>query len=252
MVSVSPELSANRSADLSALQERLGIRFRDETLLSVALTHPSYANEHPEEGGETNERLEFLGDAVLGLVVAEELYGRFPEAGEGRLTEWRAHLVMGPTLASVASSLQIGDALRLGRGEEASGGRRREGNLERAYEAVLGALMLDGGLDAARDFVRRTLADEFDGLDGEGTVLNSKGALQQLVQGERGRPEYVTVAEEGPDHARRYTVEVYIDGEVLGAGSGVSKQLAEKEAAREALEALETLEPLRRRGAEEA
>lgn len=241
MVSVSPELSANRLADLSALQERLGVRFRDETLLHTALTHPSYANEHPEEGGDTNERLEFLGDAVLGLVVAEELYGRFPEVGEGRLTEWRAHLVMGPTLAGVASAYHIGDALRLGRGEEGTGGRRREGNLERAYEAVLGALMLDGGLDASRDFVRRTLADEFDGLDSEGAVLNSKGTLQQLVEGERGRPEYVTVSKEGPDHARRYTVEVYIDGEVLGAGSGATKQLAEKEAAREALEALETL-----------
>ena len=177
MVSASPRLAA--------LQERIGIRFRDQALLLTALTHPSYANEHPEEESGTNERLEFLGDAVLGLVVAEALYEQFPDQEEGRLTEWRAQLVMGPTLARVAETLDLGAALRLGRGEEATGGRLRERNLERVYEALVGALMLDRGLQVARDFVQRTLQEEFDGLDGDQALVNPKGALQQLTQGER-------------------------------------------------------------------
>ena len=223
---------------LAALQERIGILFRDQALLLTALTHSSYANEHPEEESGTNERLEFLGDAVLGLLVAEALYEQFPDQEEGRLTEWRAQLVMGPTLARVAETLDLGAELRLGRGEEATGGRLRERNLERVYEALVGALMLDRGLEVARDFVQRTLQEELDGLDGDQEVVNSKGALQQLTQGESARPEYLTVAEHGPEHAREFSVEVHIDGRVVGRGRGGSKQLAEKSAAREALETL--------------
>jgi ribonuclease-3 len=226
------------SSDLAAIQHRIAVEFRDQTLLRAALTHPSYANEHPDEAGETNERLEFLGDAVLGLVVAESLYERFPEESEGRLTEWRAQLVMGPTLARVAEELGLGAALRLGRGEEATGGRERDRNLERCYEALVGAVMLDQGLELARDFVHRTLKDEFSRLDADQASINPKGALQQLTQGESGRPEYVTVAEEGPEHAREFAVEVRIDGLTVGRGRGASKQLAEKAAAYEALDQL--------------
>lgn len=229
MVSASPPLRE--------LQEQLGLRFRDADLLRTALTHPSYANEHPEDEFDTNERLEFLGDAVLGLIVASELYERFPDVEEGDLTEWRAQLVCGPTLARVAGGLGLGTGLLLGRGEEMTGGREREGNLERVYEAIVGALMQDQGLTQARAFVRRTLTEEFAALDelaNEPAALNPKGALQQLVQGIFGRPQYVTVAEEGPDHDRLYTVEVQVDGEVVGTGVGGSKQQAEKEAAREA------------------
>lgn len=226
------------SSDLAALQYRIAVEFRDQALLCAALTHPSYANEHPEEGGETNERLEFLGDAALGLVVAESLYERYPDESEGRLTEWRAQLVMGPTLARVAEGLGLGAALRLGRGEEATGGRDRDSNLERCYEALVGAVMLDQGLERARDFVQRTLKDEFDRLDADQASMNPKGALQQLTQGESGRPEYVTVAEEGPEHAREFAVEVRIDGRTVGRGRGASKQLAEKAAAYEALDQL--------------
>ena len=225
--------------DLSALQERIGVGFRDETLLRMALTHSSYANEHPDEETGTNERLEFLGDAVLGMVVAETLYEQFPGEGEGRLTEWRAQLVMGVTLARVAEALRLGDALRLGHGEESTGGRDRERNLERAYEAVIGAVMLDRGLEAAREFVHRTLAEEFSSLGGDPALINPKGALQQLTQGEHGRPEYVIVAEHGPEHAREFTIEVRIDGRIVGRGRGASKQLAEKSAAREALDTMQ-------------
>lgn len=216
-------------------QAQLGIEFEDPALLRVALTHPSYANEHPDEAHDTNERLEFLGDAVLGLIVAEKLYADYPEIEEGRLTEWRAQLVCGPTLARVSTRLGLGDLLLLGRGEEATGGRTREGNLERVFEALIGAIMLDRGLPAARAFALRALAEEIDELDADPGILNPKGALQQLVQGILGRPQYVTTAEEGPEHARRFTIEARIEGEVVGTGTGSSKQQAEKEAARKAL-----------------
>ena len=226
------------SSELTALQERLNVHFADEALLRTALTHPSYTNEHPQEVLVSNERLEFLGDAVLGFVVAEVLYHRYPEMEEGRLTEWRAQLVCGPTLARVASGLGLGAALLLGRGEESTGGRTREGNLERAYEALVGAIMLDQGLEGARVFALRTLHDEFRMLEQDPALLNPKGALQQLVQGELGRPHYVTTAESGPDHDREFTVEVRIDGEVVGTGTARTKQQAEKDAALQAIQQL--------------
>jgi ribonuclease-3 len=211
------------------------VQFNTPGLLRTALTHPSYANEHPDDVDETNERLEFLGDAALGLIVAEELYAGFPDIEEGRLTEWRAQLVCGPTLSRVSTRFGLGEMLLLGRGEEGTGGRTREGNLERVFEAVVGAVMLDQGLEAAREFAQRALAEEFDALDSDPGTLNPKGTLQQLVQGMLGRPQYVTTLEEGPEHARTFTIEVRIDGEVVGTGTGPSKQQAEKEAARHAL-----------------
>ena len=229
--------------DLSALESGIGFTFRDPALLTTALTHSSFANEHPEDPLPPNERLEFLGDAVLGMIVAEALYTRFPAIQEGRLTEWRAQLVCGPTLARVAADqLALGAWLRLGRGEEATGGRDREGNLERAFEAVVGAVYLDRDLDTTREFVDRMLQDDFEALEGGGDQLNPKGALQQLTQGVSGRPDYVLLAAEGPEHDRRFHVQVRVDGEVVGEGAGTSKQQAEKEAAREALATL------RRRG----
>ena len=223
---------------LQALQRRLDVTFTDEELLRQALVHPSYANEHPDDEIGTNERLEFLGDAVLGLVVAEQLYHEFAEVEEGRLTEWRAQLVCGPTLARVAADLDLGSALLLGRGEEATGGREREGNLERVFEAVVGAILLDGGLEAARTFVERTLAAEFQALHADPADLNPKGALQQLTQHTTGRPLYELVEQHGPDHDRVFDVQVRIDDEVIGRGSGRTKQEAEKIAAREALHVL--------------
>jgi ribonuclease-3 len=221
------------------LETRIGVGFHDVHYLRTALTHSSFANEHPEDPTDTNERLEFLGDAVLGMIVAEALYERFPGLPEGRLTEWRAQLVCGPTLARVAGeALDLGRWLRLGRGEEATGGRERETNLERGYEALVGALYLDRGLESVRGFVHRTLGDDLDAIDEDVDALDPKGSLQQMVQPQNQRPEYRVVAEEGPEHDRRFTVEVWVADERLGSGSGTSKQQAEKEAARGALEVL--------------
>ena len=168
------------------------------------------------------ERLEFLGDAVLGMVVAERLYEHFPEVEEGTLTLWRAHIVQGPTLADAAQRLGLGRWLLLGRGEEATGGRDRHGNLADAYEALVGALKLDrgpdGGLEGARRFIERTLAPELEALQTDPAELNTKGALQQFCEGRFPRPQYVTVDERGPEHAREFSVEVRIDGEAMGRG----------------------------------
>ena len=239
LVTAEPASTSHASDSLTSLEARLGVSFHDRGLLLAALTHPSYANEHPSDPAPTNERLEFLGDAVLSLVVAETLYQRFPDVQEGRLTEWRSHVVQGPTLARVAGAqVDLGPALRLGRGEEQTGGRERDGNLERAYEAIIGALYLDQGLEAARGFIARTLGEEFDRLADEAAVLNAKGALQELAQDGRGRPEYVVVSQDGPDHSRRFEVEVRIGGEALGRGAGNSRQEAEKQAALQALQLL--------------
>ena len=168
--------------------------------------------------------------------MAEALYRRFPDAQEGKLTEWRAQLVCGPTLSRVATDeLGAGEWLRLGRGEEQTGGRTREGNLERAYEAIVGAIYLDQGLEPAREFVHRSLAADLADIEMDSADLNPKGALQQLAQEHMGRPSYVVLEETGPEHDRRFSVEVRLGGEVMGRGSGGSKQEAEKQAAREAL-----------------
>lgn len=229
------------SPSLRGLQDRLALRFGDESLLLLALTHSSWANEHPGEEG-SNERLEFLGDAVLGLVVAERLYERFPDVEEGLLTLWRAHLVQGPTLARAAARLDLGAWLRLGRGEDATGGREREGNLAHVYEALVGAIRLDcgpgGGIEGARRFIERTLGPELAALHDDPAELNPKGALQQLAEASLGRPLYVTLEERGPEHAREFAVEVRIGGEALGSGRGSSRQQAEKNAAREAVQRL--------------
>ncbi len=236
LVTAEPASTSHAPDSLTSLETRLGVTFRDRSLLLAALTHPSYANEHPSDPAPTNERLEFLGDAALSLVVAETRYQRFPGVQEGRLTEWRSHVVQGPTLARVARErIDLGPALRLGRGEEQTGGRERDGNLERAYEAIIGALYLDQGIEAVRGFVTRTLGDEFDRLADEAAVLNAKGALQELAQDSRGRPEYVVISQEGPDHSRRFEVEVRVGGEALGRGTGNSRQEAEKQAALQAL-----------------
>ncbi len=226
--------------DRSALEERLGVKFNDAALLTQALVHSSYVNENPHEAPESNERLEFLGDAVLGLVVADDLYAAYPEQHEGELTELRTLLVRRDTLAKAGRRLRLGDALYLGRGEEGGGGRSRPTNLAHAYEALVGAIFLDRGLAAARRFVRRSLEQEFKALPERQFPLDPKSRLQEVSQSRyQTPPHYRLVEAEGPDHARRFTVEVLIDGNSLGTGQGLSKQEAEKEAAREALAHLE-------------
>jgi len=224
----------------SALERRLGVKFSDSALLKLALVHSSYVNENPNAAPGSNERLEFLGDAVLGLVVADELFGAYPDQDEGQLTELRTLLVRRDTLAKAARRLKLGDDLYLGKGEEAGGGRSRPTNLAHAYEALVGAVFLDRGLSTARRFVRSSLKQEFESLPVRPFPFDPKSRLQEVSQSRyQMPPQYRLVEAAGPDHARHFTVEVLVRGRPMGQGEGLSKQEAEKEAAREALARLE-------------
>ena len=216
------------------------MRFQNPALLEQALVHSSYVNENPQLRLESNERLEFLGDAVLGLVVADELFASYEDLDEGKLTELRAHLVRRDTLAKAARRLHLGQDLQLGRGEEGGGGRARPTNLAHAYEAVVGAVFLDSGLEEARGFVTRSLQPEFEIAADRAFPGDPKSRLQELSQAHfQTTPQYRLVKAEGPDHARRFTIEVLIRDEAWGRGRGRSKQDAEKEAAGHALERME-------------
>jgi ribonuclease-3 len=216
-------------------QKALGISFRQEWLLEQAFVHSSYCNENPEFRHTSNERLEFLGDAVLSFVVTEKLYKEFPELPEGELTEIRASLVCRDTLAELASSLGLGDWLLLGRGEELSGGRTKAGNLANVMEALIGALLLDQGLAKARRFILRQLKPELEKINKGKAMPNYKALVQELIQGQgRPTPTYRLIEAIGPDHNKRFTVEVLVGAEVLGKGIGRSKKTAESQAARAA------------------
>jgi len=224
---------------LENLQENLGYRFRDESLLRGALYHSSYANEHRNENIVSNERLEFLGDAVLGFVSAEFLYSRFPHAPEGELTRIRAALVREESLFEVAQSLQLGECLMLGKGEESGGGRQRPSILADCTEAVFAAVYLDGGMDCARDLIHRVLLSKGDIEVAESRRRDYKTELQELVQRKPHQVlRYELVGQSGPDHAKVFTVAVLLNGAPVGEGSGHSKKEAEQASARAALEKL--------------
>lgn len=223
--------------DLVALGRALGHDFRDLSGLRDALTHRSFANEYPERARSDNERLEFLGDAVLALAASALLWERFPAAPEGELTRLRAALVCESSLADVARSLGLGAALRLGRGEERSGGRNKSRLLCCALEATVAAVFLDGGLEAASEVVRRLLTPLL--LAPKLGERDSKTRVQELVQARGGgTPRYVVVETEGPDHARVFHVVCRSGDDDLGRGAGRSKPEAEQNAARAALAAL--------------
>jgi ribonuclease-3 len=225
--------------DWNDCQENLGISFRQESLLEEAFVHSSYPNENPDFGQSSNERLEFLGDAVLNFIVAEKLYKEFPKLPEGELTEIRASLVCRDTLAELASSLKLGDWLLLGRGEEASGGRAKASNLANAMEALIGALYLDHGLARVRRFILRQLKPELGKVKAGKTTPNYKALVQELVQGQKKpTPVYRLVEASGPDHRKQFTAEILVEGESLGRGTGRSKKVAESQAARAAWEKL--------------
>jgi ribonuclease III len=220
------------------LVERLGIKPLSDDLLQQALTHASYLNESNVDAL-SNERLEFLGDAVLGMVVGHELFRLYPAAGEGDLTRMRSEIVRGSTLARAANRLDIGQHMVLGRGEEAAGGRSRERNLAGAFEAVIGAVYRSHGYRVARSVILRTLGPEMQQLREEGARIDAKSNLQHLVQARWHQPpEYVTVGEDTDEAVRRFTVEVRVEGATIGRGSGSSKREAQQEAAREAVERL--------------
>lgn len=229
----------------AAMEEQLGLEFLDKSLLLRALTHPSYLNEHPQEGLEDNQRLEFLGDAVLDFISGELLYHRFPEAPEGRLTRLRAALVRDETLARFAQDASIDVVLRLGRGEEDSGGRGRASNLAAAFEAVAGALYLDQGMQAVYEYVEPLFSVALDDVVRFELDKDAKSRLQEWTQAARGvTPTYEVVESRGPDHAKEFTVAVNIDGTEYARGTGPSKQSAAQLAARRALEILTAADKL--------
>ncbi len=226
-------------SDLVDLQLKLGITFRDKSLLHRALIHRSYLNEHPSFPLEDNERLEFLGDAVLDFVTGEYLYHRFPELREGPLTSLRSALVRRETLARFARKLDLGDYLLMGHGEAESGGRERSATLCAAFEALVGALYLDQGLDSLHDLLEPLVAPEVARILRDQTHKDAKSLLQEIAQARMHRtPRYVTVDARGPDHAKTFTVQVNIGGVVYGEGTGPSKQHAAQVAAQDALERL--------------
>ena len=222
--------------EFEELQERIGYRFRDRGLLEHALTHKSRAAEDASGGVIDNESLEFLGDAVLGLVVADLLFHQYPASNEGQKSKIKAAVVSTQSLARHAEQMRLGDHLILGRGEEKTGGRFKQALLADAYEALIAAIYLDGGLDAAAGFLRRELKDAIDAGSAQTFVRDYKSALQERLQAlGRPLPEYRVSGEEGPDHRKIFSVEVVVNGTVLGSASGKAKKEAEQEAARAAL-----------------
>jgi len=226
-------------ADLAEFQKNIGIKFQSSSLLETALTHSSFVNESSGTIIESNERLEFLGDAILGLVVAEKLYQDFSDLSEGEMTKLRSALVRRDTLARVARAIRLGDFLHMGKGEEASGGRDKTANLAGALEAVIAAISLDQGAAVTKDFVLKLLGEEMVKVVSQGMGADYKSRLQELMQS-RGQspPAYRMIEAAGPDHDKSFTVEVMAGDMVLGSGTGKSKKLAETEAARSALERL--------------
>ena len=219
------------------LENAIGYRFRNITLLQNALTHSSYANEFWHDSLKSNERLEFLGDSVLGMVVSEYLYRNFPERPEGELTRMRADMVCETALAQVADRLELGKHLLLGHGEEQGGGRRRNSILADAVESVIAACLLDGGMDAARAFVETFVLCNVPSQKLQN--VDYKTALQELVQQKKNQVlTYTLVGESGPDHDKRFAVSVALNGREIGCGSGSSKKRAEQDAARVAMEKL--------------
>ena len=228
-----------RPAALDEAEALLGVEFGDRGLLALALVHSSYANENPDADAASNERLEFLGDGFINFVVAHHLYEKAAGAPEGELTAWRSLLVRGETLAGVASRLALGQLLVMGRGEEAGGGRERATNLADAFEAVVGALLLDKGYVTARAFVLRCLEDDIDSALRSEPPKDPKSRLQELLQSAgREVPRYDTVASDGPDGAPWFIVQVSAGDRVVGQGAGRRKVDAERAAASSALEKL--------------
>jgi ribonuclease-3 len=227
------------SSPTRELAAQLGVRFDDLGLLEQAVIHSSYVNEHPDEPLSSNERLEFLGDAVLALVMSEALWSRHPDESEGLLTTRRAAIVSSRGLARIATRIDLGAYLILGQGAERSGERKRGSVLAGAFEAVVAAIYLDQGLDVVREFLLRVTEPELEAGAPPLSLKSPKSRLQELAYSRTGRPPaYRILSVAGPDHARHYAVEVIVDGQALGTGEGRSRRDAETEAAAAALTVL--------------
>ena len=225
----------------AALAQRLGLKVRDPDLLDQALIHSSYLHEHPEAARGHNERLEFLGDAVVNLAISQVLFERHPTDDEGMLSARRAAIVSTIGLSRLAGRLELGDSLLLGEGEAARGGRRRPSLLASAFEAVAGALYLDLGWRTTRDWLVKLAGPELDHIAPAGSLKSPKSRLQEHTQRSTGgRPTYRVLDASGPDHEKLFRIEVEVDGTVLGRGEGPSRRIAETAAAAQALDALHT------------
>ncbi len=226
---------------IATLQRTLGVSFNEPFLLKQALVHSSYANENPSLAPASNERLEFLGDAVLGQVVAAKLYRDFPHLSEGEMTKLRAVLVRRDTLARIAKIIDLGNHLLMGKGEETSGGRDKPANLASALEAVIAAVFLDQGLAIAEECTLGLFTTELPKAASQRKGTDYKSELQELIQARKQEaPTYHVIEATGPDHDKKFTVEVKLGGTVLGRGSGKSKKAAETAAARATLKQLST------------
>jgi ribonuclease-3 len=226
-------------SDLQILQNQLGFSFNDSNLLQQAFIHSSYVNEHPDSAIADNERLEFLGDAVLNIVVTEEIYNRFEDFSEGKLTEIRSILNREETLSQMADNLNLGEYLQMSKGEKASGGNCKKSNLANTFEALIGAIYLDQGMDYARSFILNSLETHLIAIDNGDYATNYKGLLQEYTQAYYKKlPTYHTVNSEGPDHQKTFTVEVSLEDKTLARGYGKSKRLAEMSAAEKAYKKL--------------
>ena len=219
-------------SELKKFQEIIGYKFQNEQLLKQALTHSSYANEKHLKKLSDNERLEFLGDAVLEVVSSEFLYQNYPDLTEGQLTKLRASIVCEPTLATCTEMIHLGDYLYLGKGEDRTGGRMRKSVLSDAMEAVIGAIYLDGGFANAKEFVLKYIMTD---IENKHLFYDSKTILQEVVQGEHESLTYVLLEETGPDHDKSFTVGVLIGNREISTGTGHTKKAAEQEAAYQAL-----------------
>ncbi len=230
------------SPSISDLESLLGYTFRDRSLLLTALTHRSYVNENEGEGLRHNESLEFLGDSVLGFLISARIYARFPGLTEGELSKIKAYLVSATNLVQLAEKIRLGEYLRLSHGEEKSGGRQKKAILADAYEALVAAIYMDGGIASCADVVDTQLSETIDRLDlGQFTYGDFKSALQeQLHELGRSEPAYKVVNEIGPDHRKVFVVQVVVDGEVIAEGTGRTKKEAQQDAARLALDTLKT------------
>ncbi len=222
--------------NLSKLEQKLGVKFKKKDLLQQALIHRSYLNEHPKFRLDHNERLEFLGDAVLELVVTEQLFHKYPNP-EGELTNWRAALVNAKMLAKIARGLGINDFLLLSRGEAKDIGRARQYLLANALEAIIGAIYLDQGLKQTADFIKNYILKELPQILEEKLYQDPKSVFQEKAQEKAGiTPTYEVLKEWGPDHAKHFVVGVFLEKELVAQGEGLSKQIAQEEAAKKALE----------------
>ncbi|MFH1854238.1 MAG: ribonuclease III [Candidatus Omnitrophota bacterium] len=230
-----------RLKKLKYIEKAIGYRFRNKSLLNQALTHKSYANERYKSKSGDNERLEFLGDSVLGAVISSVLYRDYPDKDEGILTKFKSQLVSGSTLGRMAKELRIGEYLLLGKGEEASGGGKHASNLLCALEALIGAVYLDGNLKSAAKFINRIFEHELQLVkEGKGSK-DYKSVFQQIaLKVFKAIPYYKIISEIGPDHKKHFIVEVIIIGKRFGVGSGPNKKTAEQAAAKEAISAIET------------